>query len=61
MYNRLKSLRSQHNTLDSLIRREEMHPYPDTHHIRSLKKFKLRLRDEIARIEGGMNSNRLVY
>ena len=59
MYNRLKSLRSQHSTLDSLIRREEMHPYPDTHHIRSLKKFKLRLRDEIARIEDGLNVNRL--
>ncbi|MES0879208.1 YdcH family protein [Roseibium sp. SCP14] len=61
MYNRLKSLRSQHNTLDSLIRREELHPYPDTQHIRSLKKFKLRLRDEITRIEGGLNSNRLAF
>jgi hypothetical protein len=59
MYNRLKSLRSQHSTLDSLIRREEMHAYPDTQHIRSLKKFKLRLRDEINRIEAGLNANRL--
>ncbi|WP_298957794.1 YdcH family protein [uncultured Roseibium sp.] len=61
MYNRLKSLRSQHNTLDSLIRREELHPYPDTQHIRSLKKFKLRLRDEISRIEGALSASRLVY
>lgn len=61
MYNRLKSLRSQHSTLDSLIRREELHPYPDSQHIRALKKFKLRLRDEISRIEGGLNSKRLVY
>ncbi|MEP3048903.1 MAG: YdcH family protein [Roseibium sp.] len=51
MFTRLKSLRNQHNTLDSLIRREEMHPYPDMMHIRALKKFKLRLRDEIARME----------
>lgn len=61
MYNRLKSLRSQHNTLDSLIRREELHPYPDSQHIRSLKKFKLRLRDEIARIETSLNANQLAY
>lgn len=61
MYNRLKSLRSRHNTLDSLIRREEMHPYPDTQHIRSLKKFKLRLRDEITRIETNLSSSQLVY
>ncbi len=51
MYSRLKSLKAQHITLDSLIRREEMHPYPDSLHIRSLKKFKLRLREEISRIE----------
>ena len=61
MYNRLKSLRSQHSTLDSLIRREELHPYPDAQHIRSLKKFKLRLRDEISRIETSLNANRLAY
>lgn len=61
MYNRLKSLRSQHNTLDSLIRREEMHPYPDSQHIRSLKKFKLRLRDEISKIEDKLNANQLAY
>jgi len=61
MYNRLNSLRSQHTTLDSLIRREEVHPYPDRQHIRSLKKFKLRLRDEISRIETGLNANRLAY
>lgn len=57
MHSRLKSLRNQHNTLDSLIRREEMHPYPDTLHIRSLKKFKLRLREEIARIETALAPN----
>lgn len=51
MYARLNSLRTQHGTLDTLIRREELHPYPDVDHIRALKKFKLRLRDEIHRIE----------
>jgi hypothetical protein len=59
MNNRLKSLRSQHNTLDSLIRREEKRPYPDTQHIRSLKKFKLRLRDEIERIGSELRPQRL--
>ncbi|TYC66759.1 DUF465 domain-containing protein [Stappia sp. BW2] len=61
MYQRLKSLRSQHNTLDALIRREELHPYPDTQHIRSLKKFKLRLRDEISRIETRLRAPQLAY
>ncbi len=51
MYARLNSLRSQHGTLDTLIQREELHPYPDANHIRALKKFKLRLRDEIYLIE----------
>lgn len=55
MYARLKSLRSQHGTLDNLIQREELHPYPDAEHIRSLKKFKLRLRDEIQRVERKLN------
>lgn len=51
MYTRLKSLRDQHSTIDHLIRREERHPFPDMLQIRTLKKFKLRLRDEIRRIE----------
>ncbi|GAA0771653.1 DUF465 domain-containing protein [Roseibium denhamense] len=59
MYNRLRSLQNQHTTLDSLIRREEMHPFPDRQHIRSLKKFKLRLRDEIIRLEQSLNPNAL--
>ncbi|QDG77199.1 YdcH family protein [Labrenzia sp. PHM005] len=55
MHARLTSLRKQHGTLDSLIRREELHAYPDREHIRALKKFKLRMRDEIQRIELSMN------
>lgn len=51
MHARLNSLRKQHGTLDSLIRREELHAFPDREHIRVLKKFKLRVRDEIHRIE----------
>ncbi len=61
MYNRLKSLRSQHNTLDSLIRREHLHPYPDSQHIRSLKKFKLRLRDEISMIENRLDASQFAH
>lgn len=59
MQARLTSLRNQHNTLDNLIQREEMHLYPDAHHIRSLKKIKLRLRDEITRIELTLGSRQL--
>ncbi|MTH96867.1 YdcH family protein [Roseibium sp. RKSG952] len=51
MYTRLKALRSQHETLETQIRREEKRPAPDAMHIRTLKKFKLRIRDEIARLE----------
>lgn len=51
MYTCLNSLRNQRDTIEHLIRREERHPFPDTLHIRTLKKFKLRLRDEIRRIE----------
>ncbi|TYC63302.1 DUF465 domain-containing protein [Rhodobacterales bacterium] len=61
MDRRLNSLRTQHNTLDSLIRREEMHPHPDTLHIRSLKKFKLRLRDEIAKLERSLRTRKLAH
>jgi len=61
MLSRLKSLRSQHHTLNSLIRREELHSFPDRQHIRALKKFKLRLRDEIVRLEGELYPRRLAY
>ena len=51
MYTRLRALRSQHENLDDQIRQEERRPAPDHLHIRTLKKFKLRLREEIARLE----------
>ncbi|EFO29674.1 conserved hypothetical protein [Roseibium sp. TrichSKD4] len=55
MYTRLKALRSQHKNLDSEIRQEEKRPAPDHLHIRTLKKFKLRLREEISRLERTLN------
>lgn len=61
MHRRLISLRNQHNSLNDLIRREQMHPYPDTQHLRTLKKLKLRLRDEIHRIEGTLAATRLAW
>ncbi len=51
MYRRLKSLQSQHRTLDMLIEREISRPAHDPLHVRGLKKIRLRLRDEIARVE----------
>ncbi|MBO6757095.1 MAG: YdcH family protein [Roseibium sp.] len=51
MYTRLRALRSQHESLDVQIRREQKRPAPDDGHIRTLKKFKLRIRDEMARLE----------
>ncbi|MTI45620.1 hypothetical protein JM93_00754 [Roseibium hamelinense] len=57
MYTRLKALRSQHETLEHQIRREEKRPAPDVVHVRTLKKFKLRIRDEIARIERVLDRN----
>ncbi len=51
MIKRLRSLRKQHDTLDARIRQEEKRPAPDSLHIRTLKKFKLRLRDEMNRLE----------
>lgn len=51
MYRRLNALRRQHQSLESQILEEEKRPAPDAMHVRTLKKFKLRLRDEISRIE----------
>ncbi|WP_417684036.1 YdcH family protein [Roseibium sp.] len=51
MHRRLKALRDQHRTLDTLIEREVIRPAHDVMHVRTLKKIRLRLRDEIARIE----------
>lgn len=51
MYTRLKALRGQHSSLDEQIRHEHRRPAPDTLHVQTLKKFKLRIRDEINRLE----------
>lgn len=51
MYTRLKALRGQHSNLDTQIRREHRRPAPDMLHVQTLKKFKLRIRDEISRLE----------
>jgi len=51
MYTRLKALRSQHAGIEAQIHREQKRPAPDQMHIRTLKKFKLHIRDEIGRLE----------
>jgi hypothetical protein len=55
MYRRLNALRRQHRSLETQIEEEEKRPAPDAMHVRTLKKFKLRLRDEINRIEGALD------
>lgn len=56
MYRRLNALRRQHQSLETQIEEEEKRPAPDAMHVRTLKKFKLRLRDEINRIERNLES-----
>ncbi|WP_417671838.1 YdcH family protein [Roseibium sp.] len=51
MYRRLKALRRQHRTLDALIEREAVRPASDAMHLKTLKKIRLRLRDEITWVE----------
>lgn len=51
MIARLKALRNRHGILESRIQREETRPYPDSIRIMSMKKIRLRLREDIQRAE----------
>ena len=51
LHRKLVALREEHRDLDVAIQSVEAAPNPDTLTIRRLKKKKLALRDEIARIE----------
>lgn len=55
MYTRLKALTNQHGILEDQIRREQLRPAPDMLHIQTLKKIKLRIRDEISRLERALS------
>jgi hypothetical protein len=48
---RLESLRARHAGLEAEIAEENKRPHPDDAHIHALKKEKLKLKDEIARLE----------
>ena len=44
---RIESLRTKHGTLESAICQENLRPHPDESIIMSLKKQKLRVKDEM--------------
>ena len=48
---RLAELRQEHRDLDDVIRHVEESPAPDMFQLRRLKKRKLRLKDQIGRLE----------
>lgn len=50
---RLESLRSKHASLDSALHRESCRPSPDPETVTKLKREKLRLKDEMARLVVG--------
>lgn len=47
---RIESLRAKHEHLDLRLREEEMRPMPDDGLIRRIKHEKLKLKDEMARL-----------
>lgn len=51
---RLRSLRIEHRDLDDVIQRLQLDLYVNEVQLRRLKKRKLLLKDQIARIESGM-------
>jgi hypothetical protein len=46
------SLKAKHARLDRELREEQLRPMPDSVVIASLKREKLKLKDEMARLEG---------
>lgn len=51
MIERLDSLKARHAGLEAQIAEENKRPHPDDGVIHSLKKEKLRIKDEIAKLE----------
>lgn len=47
MHKRLEALRRRHNEIDNAVRQEAQRPAPDSVTVRTLKKVKLRLKDDI--------------
>lgn len=51
MIARLRALKVQHRVIEARIDREHIRPSPDTVRLRMLKKLRLRLREEIDRVD----------
>jgi len=49
---RIESLKARHHSLEETIENEEGRPLPDELHIAELKKEKLRIKDELALLDG---------
>jgi hypothetical protein len=47
---RIESLKTKHQALENAIEQETSRPHPDDYEIASLKKQKLRIKDELASI-----------
>ncbi len=46
----VQTLETRHTEIEALIEREEHRPHPDTMRLMSLKKRKLRLKEELSRL-----------
>lgn len=51
---RIKALRLRHQVLEARVAAEHGRPLPDMGILRGLKRERLRLKDELARCQGGM-------
>ena len=49
---RIAAVRARHRDLDAQVDREQKSPWPDVPLLKSLKRRRLRLKDEIKRCEG---------
>jgi hypothetical protein len=49
---RLESLRMKHEKLEHEIEKEENRPFPDQSMVHTLKKHKLKIKDELHRMPG---------
>ena len=52
MQSHLAELERRHKSLEDEIEKEVLHPSSDYNHVHELKKKKLRLKDEIAKLKG---------
>ena len=50
---RIESLKKRHAHLDHIVHEEEIRPFPDIIRLHELKRMKLNLKDEVARLMHG--------